>query len=119
MIPLDASLPASIRSNLSSVFASSVQSLNEKIRGVVAIDGKTLRRSHDRAKGKKALHLVSAWATEARLVLGQVAVDEQSNEITAIAELLHLLLLEGCIVTIAAMGTQRAIAAQIIEQKGD
>ncbi len=100
-------------------FLSWVQSLNEKISGVVAIDGKTLRRSHDRAKGKKALHLVSAWASEARLVLGQVAVDEKSNEITAIPELLQLLLLEGCIVTLDAMGTQRAIAAQIIEQKGD
>jgi predicted transposase YbfD/YdcC len=100
-------------------FLSWVQSLNEQIRGVVAIDGKTLRRSHDRGKGKKALHLVSAWASEARLVLGQVAVEEKSNEITAIPELLKLLLLEGCIVTIDAMGTQRAIAAQIIEQKGD
>jgi predicted transposase YbfD/YdcC len=100
-------------------FLSWVQSLNEKISGVVAIDGKTLRRSHDRARGKKALHLVSAWAAEARLVLGQVAVEEKSNEITAIPELLELLLLEGCIVTIDAMGTQRAIAAQIIEQKGD
>lgn len=100
-------------------FLSWVQSLHEKISGVVAIDGKTLRRSHDRAKGKQALHLVSAWATEARLVLGQVAVDEKSNEITAIPELLDLLALEGCIVTIDAMGTQRAIAAQIVEQKGD
>jgi predicted transposase YbfD/YdcC len=100
-------------------FLSWVQSLNEKISGVVAIDGKTLRRSHDRAKGKKALHLVSAWASEARLVLGQVAVEEKSNEITAIPDLLELLVLEGCIVTIDAMGTQRAIAAQIIEQKGD
>jgi hypothetical protein len=60
-------------------FLSWVHSLNEKISGVVAIDGKTLRRSHDRAKGKKALHLVSAWATEARLILGQVAVDERSR----------------------------------------
>ena len=68
-------------------FLSWVQSLNEKISGVVAIDGKTLRRSHDRGKGKKALHLVSAWASEARLVLGQVAVDEKSNEITAIPQL--------------------------------
>ena len=100
-------------------FLSWVQSLNEKISGVVAIDGKTLRRSHDRAKGKQALHLVSAWASEARLVLGQVAVEEKSNEITAIPERLALLLLEGCIVTIDAMGTQRAIAAQIIEQKAD
>src|SRR6266849_260193 len=119
MIFLVASLPASTRSNLSSAFASWVQSLNEKIRGVVAIDGKTARRSYDRGKGKKELHLVSAWATEARLVLGQVAVEEKSNEITSIPELLELLQLEGCIVTIDAMGTQRAIAAQIIEQKGD
>jgi predicted transposase YbfD/YdcC len=100
-------------------FLSWVQSLNEKISGVVAIEGKTLRRSHDRGKGKKALHLVSAWASEARLVLGQVAVEEKSNEITAIPELLKLLMLQGCIVTIDAMGTQRAIAAQIIEQRGD
>ena len=61
----------------------------------------------------------SAWAAENRLVLAQVAVNEKSNEITAIPELLKLLVLEGCIVTIDAMGTQRAIAAQIIEQKGD
>ena len=100
-------------------FLTWVQSLNEKIRGVIAVDGKTLRRSHDGAKGKKALHLVSAWACEARLVLAQVAVDEKSNEITAIPELLKLLVVEGCIVTIDAMGTQRAIAAQIIEQQGD
>jgi predicted transposase YbfD/YdcC len=97
-------------------FLSWVHSLNEKISGVVAIDGKTLRRSHDQGRGKKALHLVSAWASEARLVLGQVAVDEKSNEITAIPE---LLVLEGCVVTIDAMGTQRAIAAQLIEQQGD
>src|SRR5439155_2217761 len=68
---------------------------------------------------KKALHMVSAWAAENRLVLAQVAVDEKSNEITAIPELLKLLALEGCIVTIDAIGTQRAIAAQIIEQKAD
>jgi predicted transposase YbfD/YdcC len=100
-------------------FLNWVRSLNEKIAGVVALDGKTLRRSHDAANGKKALHMVSAWAAENRLVLAQVAVDEQSNEITAIPELLKLLALEGCIVTIDAIGTQRAIAAQIIEQHGD
>ena len=100
-------------------FLNWVRSLNEKITGVIAIDGKTLRRSHDGANGKKALHLVSAWASENRLVLAQVAVNEKSNEITAIPELLQLLALEGCIVTIDAIGTQRAIAAQIIEQKGD
>jgi predicted transposase YbfD/YdcC len=100
-------------------FLNWVRSLHEKITGVIAIDGKTLRRSHDAANGKKALHLVSAWAVENRLVLAQVAVDEKSNEITAIPELLQLLVLEGCIVTIDAMGTQKTIAAQIIEQKGD
>ena len=100
-------------------FLNWVRSLNEKISGVIAIDGKTLRRSHDATNGKKALHLVSAWAVENRLVLAQVAVDEKSNEITAIPELLQLLVLEGCIVTMDAMGTQRTIAAQIIEQQGD
>ncbi len=100
-------------------FLNWVRGVTEKITGVVAIDGKTLRRSHDAANGKKALHLVSAWATENRMVLAQVAVDEKSNEITAIPELLNLLDLEGCLVTIDAMGTQRAIAAQIIEQQAD
>jgi len=78
-----------------------------------------VRRSHDRAHGKKALHRVSAWASEARLILTQVEVDEKSNEITALPELLRLLMLEGCIVTIDAMGTQRTIAAQSIEQHGE
>src|SRR6266480_2219570 len=100
-------------------FLNWVRSLYEKISGVIAIDGKTLRRSHDAANGKKALHMVSAWAVENRLVLAQVAVDEKSNEITAIPKLLQLLVLEGCLVTIDAMGTQRTIAAQIIEQRGD
>jgi predicted transposase YbfD/YdcC len=100
-------------------FLNWVRSLHEKITGVIAIDGKTLRRSHDAANGKKALHMVSAWAVENQLVLAQVAVDEKSNEITAIPQLLQLLVLEGCIVTIDAMGTQRAIAAQIIDQQGD
>jgi predicted transposase YbfD/YdcC len=96
-----------------------VHSLNEKISGVVASDGKPLRRSPDRGRGKKALHLVSAWASEARWVLGQVAVEEKSTEITALPELLELLVLEGGIVPIDAMGTQRAIAAQIIEHQGE
>ena len=100
-------------------FLSWVRGVTDKITGVVAIDGKTLRRSHDAANGKKALHLVSAWATENRMVLAQMAVDEKSNEITAIPELLQLLDLEECLVTIDAIGTQRAIAAQIIEQKAD
>jgi predicted transposase YbfD/YdcC len=83
---------------------------------VVAVDGKTLRRSHDRRSGKAALHLVSAWATESGLVVGQVATDAKSNEITAIPALLRLLALEGATVTIDAMGCQTAIAAQIVEQ---
>jgi predicted transposase YbfD/YdcC len=80
---------------------------------VVAIDGKTLRGSFDAAAGRSPLHLVSAWATEARLVLGQVAVDQKSNEITAIPLLLELLDLTGAVVTIDAMGCQTKIAAAI------
>ncbi len=86
---------------------------------LVAVDGKTLRGSHDRAHGQAPLHLVSAWAAASGLVLGQVAVDDKSNEITAIPLLLHLLDLAGCTVTIDAMGCQTAIAAQIVEQGGD
>jgi predicted transposase YbfD/YdcC len=86
---------------------------------VVALDGKTLRRSHDRPNGKAAIHLVSAWATANRLVLGQVKVDDKSNEITALPALLRLLALEGCIVTIDAMGCQTAIAQAIVAQGAD
>ena len=86
---------------------------------VVAIDGKTLRRSHDRGAGKEALHLVSAWATESGLVVAQVATDAKSNEITAIPVLLRLLALAGSTVTIDAMGCQTAIARQIVEQGAD
>ena len=82
----------------------------------VAVDGKTLRRSHDRAAGEGALHLVSAWATERGLVLGQVATAEKSNEITAIPALLRLLALEGVVVTVDAMGRRTAIAARVVEQ---
>jgi predicted transposase YbfD/YdcC len=96
-----------------------VQGISATVKGVIAIDGKTLRRSHDQAAGKKALHLVSAWALENRLVLAQIATEEKSNEITAIPVLLRQLALAGCIVTIDAMGTQTKIAAQIIEQEGD
>jgi predicted transposase YbfD/YdcC len=85
----------------------------------VAIDGKTLRGSSRTSEGLCALHLVSAWATENQLSLGCVAVEEKSNEITAIPQLLRLLELEGALVTIDAMGTQKAIATQIVEQKGD
>ena len=86
---------------------------------VVAIDGKTLRGSFDTAAEQNALHLVSAWATQARLVLGQVAVDQKSNEITAIPLLLELLDVRGCIVTIDAMGCQKEIAAALRAQEAD
>jgi predicted transposase YbfD/YdcC len=86
---------------------------------VVAIDGKTLRRSYDRRRGRSALHMVSAWASANRLSLGQVATEEKSNEITAIPKLLELLELSGSIVTIDAMGCQRAIAEQIVAQGAD
>ena len=86
---------------------------------VVAIDGKTLRRSHDRANGTGPLHLVSAWANSNRLVLGQVAVDEKSNEITAIPLLLDALAIAGCVVTIDAMGCQKEIATKVVARKAD
>ena len=85
----------------------------------IAIDGKTLRRSHDRHSARSALHLVSAWCVQNRLLLGQQAVDGKSNEITAIPELLKLLELKGAIVTIDAMGCQKEIAQQIVAAKGD
>ena len=88
-------------------------------RQVIAIDGKTLRRSFDRAKGQSALHMVHAWATANHLLLGQLAVDEKSNEITAIPKLLQMLELTGAIVTIDAMGCQKEIARTIREQKAD
>jgi predicted transposase YbfD/YdcC len=86
---------------------------------VIALDGKTVRRSHDRAGGTGPIHLVSAWATSNRLVLAQVKVAAKSNEITALPELLEQLAVAGCIVTIDAMGCQRAIAEQIVAQGGD
>lgn len=104
---------------LEATFAAWVRSLAERIGGVVAIDGKTLRGSKHNADGHGALHLVSAWAHEAGLVLAQRAVDAKSNEITAIPELLCLLELEGAIVTIDAIGTQKHIAAHIVAAKAD
>jgi predicted transposase YbfD/YdcC len=86
---------------------------------VLAVDGKTLRRSHDRDKGLGALHSVTVWASEYGLSLGQTACAEKSNEITAIPELLKLLSLKGCTVTIDAMGCQKEIAAEIRAGKGD
>jgi predicted transposase YbfD/YdcC len=86
---------------------------------VLAVDGKTLRRSHDRKRGLGALHSVSVWASELGLTLAQVATDEKSNEITAIPELLRLVDLSGAIITIDAMGTQTALARQIVDGGGD
>ncbi len=84
---------------------------------VVAIDGKQLRRSHDRRLGKAAIHMVSAWASSNHLTLGQRAVDEKSNEITAIPELLKVLALNGCIVTIDAMGCQKRLPKPFLTNK--
>jgi predicted transposase YbfD/YdcC len=88
-------------------------------RPVFAVDGKTARRSHDRNKGLGALHCVSVWASEYGLSLGQVACAEKSNEITAIPELLRLVDIKGAIITIDAMGTQKAIAKQIVQGEAD
>ena len=86
---------------------------------IVAIDGKTLRHSYDKSENKSAIHMVSAWATNNGLVLGQKKVDTKSNEITAIPELLKVLSLQGCIVTIDAIGCQKKIINQIIAQNGE
>jgi predicted transposase YbfD/YdcC len=86
---------------------------------VFAVDGKTARRSHDRKNGLGALHSVSVWASEFGLTLGQVACAEKSNEITAIPEVLRLVDIKGAIITIDAMGAQKAIAAEIIDGEGD
>lgn len=96
-----------------------VMAIQGQVKGVVAIDGKTIRRSHDHGRGKKAIHVVSAWARESSLALGQVTVDEKSNEITAIPELVRKLDLKGCLVTIDAMGCQRDIAQTIIDAHAD
>jgi len=101
-------------------FGSWIQAVAETVAGqVVAIDGKTLRRSYDRRSAKAAIHMVSAWATQNRVVLGQLKTEEKSNEITAIPELLKVLDVTGCIVTIDAMGCQKAIAHQIVAQEAD
>ena len=94
--------------------------INDATNGeIIALDGKQLRRSHDKSNGKAAIHMVSAWATSNRLVLGQVKVDEKSNEIKAIPELLERLDLQGCLVTIDAMGCQVDIADCVVEKEGD
>lgn len=100
-------------------FAAWAGSLRTEAREVIAVDGKTLRGSKTSPDGKGALHLVSAYATEAGLVLAQRAVDGKSNEITAIPELLDMLNLKGAIVTIDAMGTQKEIARRIVDTGAD
>ena len=105
---------------LQTCFLSWVRSVSQLTGGeVIAIDGKTARRSYDAGSGKGAIHMVSAWASTNRLVLGQRQVEAKSNEITAIPALLKVLDLQGCVVTIDAMGTQKAIAQQIVQQGGD
>lgn len=97
-----------------------VQAVNAITQGqIIPIDGKQLRRSHDKTIGKEAIYMVSAWARQNRLVLGQLKVDDKSNEITAIPKLLAMLEITGCIVTIDAMGCQKEIAQQIIDQEAD
>jgi len=101
-------------------FAAWTQHLQEKSKGrIIAIDGKKVCRSFDRATGKAAIHVVSAWTSQNSLVLGQVKVNEKSNEITAIPRLLELLDITDGVVTIDAMGTQKQIAQQIIDKKAD
>jgi predicted transposase YbfD/YdcC len=107
-------------------FVSWLQALREQAaetsgvdKPIFAVDGKTARRSHDRHKGLGALHSVTVWASEFGLSLGQVACAEKSNEITAIPELLRLVDIKGTIITIDAMGTQKAIAAQIVDSDAD
>jgi predicted transposase YbfD/YdcC len=105
---------------LQACFLSWIQAVAQVTQGqVVAIDGKTLRRSYDRRSAKAAIHMVSAWATHNRMILGQLKTEEKSNEITAIPALLKVLDVSGCIVTIDAMGCQKAIAQQIVEQEAD
>jgi len=101
-------------------FAAWTRALKARTGGqVIALDGKQLRGSFDAATGQGAIHLVSAWACQSRLVLQQKKVDNKSNEITALPQLLDLLDLEGCIVTIDAMGCQKEIARRILQKQGD
>lgn len=100
-------------------FVAWVAALTGTPEGVIAIDGKTVRRSGQKQKGKAPIHMVSAFAARQRMVLGQIKVAEKSNEITAIPKLLALLAIEGAIVTIDAMGCQREIAQKIVEKKAD
>jgi predicted transposase YbfD/YdcC len=105
---------------VTAAFSKWVETIRQKISGeVVAIDGKTIRASKDIPKNKRAVHIVSGWATQNRLVLGQLSTEEKSNEITAIPKLLDLLEIKGCIITIDAIGTQTDIAEKIKEKEAD
>jgi predicted transposase YbfD/YdcC len=105
---------------LQNCFINWMKAVEEATNGkVVAVDGKTLRHSYDKKKRKAAIHMVSAFAAENGVVLGQIKVDSKSNEITAIPALLELLDIKGCIVTIDAMGCQEKIAEKIIQQGAD
>lgn len=123
-IPVDDTLARVMRKldtkAFQSCFISWMQGVSERTEGdIVAIDGKTLRRSYDTQDSKSAIHLVSAWSSVNGVVLGQEKTAEKSNEITAIPALLEVLELKGCIVTIDAMGCQTGIAQKIIEKKAD
>ena len=101
-------------------FISWVETIREKVSGdIVPVDGKTIRRSKDLGNNRKAIHIVSAWSAANGIVLGEIATDEKSNEITAIPDLLSMLELKGCIVTIDAMGTQTNIASTIVDCGAD
>ena len=123
-IPVDDTIARVMRKlntkQFASCFANWIQTITQVTNGdVIAIDGKTLRRSFNKKDGKSAIHMVSAWSSTNGVVLGQEKTAEKSNEITAIPELLNSLAIKGCIVTIDAMGCQKNIAEQIVKQKGD
>src|SRR5271163_791705 len=101
------------------VFQRFMAKFSATVQGVVAIDGKVLRRSFDRASSKSALHMVSAWGCEQRMVLAQIATDAKSNEITAVPKLLEMLSLKRTTVTVDALNCQREIAQKIVDQGGD
>ncbi len=111
--------PEAFQACFQSWIAACITNKDADAQPTIAIDGKTLRRSHDRGGGLGPLHLVSAWSNELGLSLGQVATEEKSNEITAIPELIDQIDVKGAVVTIDAMGCQKEIAGKIVAQKGD
>jgi hypothetical protein len=107
------------RTQFQAAFQRFMAGFSKQCQGVVAIDGKVLRRSFDRAGSKSPLHMVSAWGCEQRMVLAQIVTDAKSNEITAVPALLKMLPLKGTIMTTDALNCQRVIAQQIVDQGGD